>query len=83
MISMYRMRYTPVFSAFGFKLNTTSRRNRFTGEMKVPIPKNDTYRVGHRFQYPKIWNTIPSEVKLKQTVSQFKTGLKLSFIDSY
>ena len=83
MTCMFKLNCTSKFHAFGMRENNAVRRNRFTGDLYVPTPRNDAYRLSHRYQYPLIWNNIPSDIRSSKFLSRFKRNLRQHYLKHY
>ena len=62
------------------------RATRSEGRCRLhqPVPKSPTSSRGFRYSAPSIWNLLPPELRIKETVPAFKTGLKTyMFLSAY
>ena len=49
-----------------------------------PVPNNQTSSRGFRYASPSIWNLLQPDLRIKETVPAFKTGLKTyMFLSAY
>ena len=49
-----------------------------------PVPNSQTSSRGFRYAAPSIWNLLPPDLRMKETVLAFKTGLKTyMFLSAY
>ena len=54
------------------------RATRSKGQCRLhqPVPNSQTSSRGFRYAAPSIWNLLPPDLRIKETVPVFKTGLK-------
>ena len=43
----------------------------------VPKPNTELYKSSFSFSGPKVWNSLPNEIKTSKTVFEFKNSYKL------
>ena len=46
----------------------------------VPKPNTELYKSSFSFSGPKVWNSLPTEIKTSKTVFEFKNSYKLLII---
>ena len=54
------------------------RTTKLEGQCRLPqpVPNSQTSSRGFRYAAPSIWNLFPPDLRIKETVPAFKTGLK-------
>ena len=59
--------------------NKESYDTRFSSSDKflVPKPNIELYKSSFSFSGPKVWNSLPNEIKTSKTVFEFKNSYKL------
>jgi len=57
----------------------TRNRDKFI----LPFPRVNSIKISYNYQFIKIWNELPNELKELRTINMFKTHLKSYILNSY
>ena len=60
-----------------FNLRNHNHNTRGTNMLQLPQVTSETHGINSfRYQVPKLWNTLPDEIKLARDVQEFKSKIK-------
>ena len=84
MFKILRMNLYPTLQA-SLDLNITSHSydTRHSDDFVLPFPRVNALRINFKYQYVKIWNDIPDDIKSCQSLGRFKNSLTEYFVSRY
>ena len=56
---------------------------RGSNTLVVPFPRVESIRINFKYQFVKVWNDVPENIKASESIAIFKNSLKQHFLNSY
>ena len=72
-----------LLASLDLRIENHGHNTRSQQSYELPFPRVDAIRYSYKYQFIKIWNDIPQNIKGSNTVRRFKKDLISHFIDSY